>query len=269
MAFNQITTRKDLVNAFTEVGLCAGMNVMVHSSMRCLGYVVNGALDVIDAILEVLGDDGTLLMPAHTGQLTDPGDWQQPPVPEKYVETIRQCMRSFDPKTTPVRNRGIIAQTFLAYPYVFRSSHVLNSVAAKGKDAEYFTEVHDLHASEGMNSPLGRLYEREGYILLIGVGLNSCTAIHLAEFIRDVYYLKNSQIKVLVTSDNGNNKFIHLERYPSTSDFFDKLLPELRNRNLLKEVSFSSGLIRLLPIRELVELAMECLRVDPDYLLKQ
>ncbi|MFC1892143.1 aminoglycoside N(3)-acetyltransferase, partial [Thermodesulfobacteriota bacterium] len=251
-----------------KVGLCAGMEVMVHSSMRCLGYVVNGALDVIDAILDIIGNDGTLLMPAHTGQLTDPVDWQQPPVPEKYVDTIRQCMRPFDPKTTPVRNRGLIAQTFLTYPYVFRSSHMLNSVAAKGKMAAFFTEVHDLHASEGMNSPIGRLYEREGYILLIGVGLNSCTAIHLAEFIMDVYYLRDSQLKVLIKADDGINKFVRLERYPSTSDFFNKLLPELRNRNMLKEVAFGSGRLSLLPVKELVELAMESLHVDQDYFLK-
>lgn len=268
MNFDHITTRKDLVDIFVAVGLSEGMDVMVHSSMRSLGYVVNGALDVIDALLDVLGDKGTLLMPAHTGQLTDPIDWKKPSVPEESVSIIRHCMRPFDPKTTPSRNRGVIAQTFLAYPDVFRSSHVLNSVSAKGIRASYYTEVHEIHASEGMNSPIGRLYEQEGYVLLIGVGLSSCTAIHLAEFIMDVYYLKDSQLKVLVTDDNGQNNFIYLERYPSNSDYFDKLLPELSTRNLIKKIAFGSGNICMLPVKKLVDLVVEFLRVDPDFLLK-
>ena len=58
---------------------------MVHSSMSSLGYVVNGALDVIDALLEAVGPEGTLLMPAHTGQLTDPADWKDPTLCPDWV----------------------------------------------------------------------------------------------------------------------------------------------------------------------------------------
>jgi len=267
MKFGTITTKQDLKNMFEELCIRPGLEIMLHSSMRGLGYVVNGALDVIDALLELIGDEGTLLMPAHTGQLTDPADWRQPSIPEEYIETVRRSMRPFDLKTTPVRNRGIIAHTFLSYTDVSRSFHPLNSVAAKGCRATYFTEIHDLHESEGMNSPTGRLYEREGFVLLIGVTLKSCTAIHLAEYIADVPYLQDADIKVLARDDDSRNTFVRLQRYPGNSEFFDKLLPDMRSENLLKEVMIRSGHLLMFPIKPVVDLAVERLRLDPYYLV--
>jgi len=180
-----ITTKNDLREMLTSLGLHSGMEIMIHSSMRSLGYVVNGAFDVIDCIIEIIGNQGTLLMPAHSSQLTDPADWRKPAISPSDINTVRKYMQPLN-RNTPIRNRGIIPQTFLNYPDVYRSRHPLNSVIAKGAQAKYFTEKHELHESEGINSPIGRLYQREGNILLLGVNLSSCTAIHLAEFIADV-----------------------------------------------------------------------------------
>ena len=267
MEHGYITTKDDLVNAFVEVGIRPGMSVMVHAAMSVLGYVVNGALDLIDALIELLGDEGTLLMPAHSGQLTDPADWRNPPIPVDYVDTVRRFMRQFDPQTTPVRNRGIIAQTFLSYPDVHRSLHPLNSVSAKGARAVYFTEIHEFHDSEGLKSPTGRLYEKNGHVLLIGLGLASCTAIHLSEFIADVPYLSDSSVKVLVADKEGKNKFVRLRRYPNTSEFFDKLVPDLLREGILSKIAFRNDHLIFFPLKPVVDIAVEYLRKDPHYLI--
>ena len=75
-----IYTKKDLIRIFRKIGIDKGMNLIVHSSLSSLGYVVNGANDVIDALLETIGKDGTLMMPSHTGDKTDPADWKNPPL---------------------------------------------------------------------------------------------------------------------------------------------------------------------------------------------
>lgn len=262
-----ITTKDDLIEAFRGLGLGKGAEVMVHSSMSSLGFVVNGALDVIDALLEVIGESGTLLMPSHTGQLTDPAGWKNPPIPAEDVETVRRCMKPFDAKVTPIRNRGVIPQTFLTYPNVHRSTHPLNSVIAKGLRAEYFTQTHELHASEGRQSPIGRLYEREGCVLLIGVTLARCTAMHLAEFIADVPYLKQSSLKVLVKNKECENEFVRLERYPGDSEQFDKVRRDINSKDVFKESDFRRSRLILFPIKPVVDFAVTRLREDTRYLL--
>lgn len=263
----KITTKDDLVEVFGKLGMEKGMEVMAHSSMKSLGFVVNGALDVIDALLEVIGEEGTLLMPSHTGQLTDPAGWKNPPIPSEYIETVRHCMRHFDLKTTPIRNRGVIPQVFLTYPGVCRSHHPLNSVIAKGRQAANFTQEHALHASEGMESPIGRLYERDGFVILIGVTLARCTAIHLAEFIADVTYLKKNSLKVLLRGKDGNNEFVRLERYPGDSEHFDKVRRDFQNKGIFKDVNFRSGKLVFFPIKPVVDFVVRRLKEDEHYLL--
>lgn len=266
---DNITTKDDLIEVFGKLGLKRGMDVMVHSSMKSLGFVVNGALDVIDSLLEVLGEEGTLLMPSHTGQLTDPAEWKRPPIPTEFVETVRRCMKPFDIKTTPIRNRGVIPQVFLTYPGVCRSQHPLNSVIAKGRQAAYFTQTHPFHASEGMESPIGRMYERGGYVLLIGVTLARCTAVHLAEFIADVPYLKKNSLKVLVKAKNGDNEFVPLERYPGDSENFDKVRCDIYDEGIFKDLDFQCGKIIFFPIKPVVDFVVKRLKEDEKYLLKQ
>lgn len=265
---SNITTKDDLIGVFSNLGLRRGTEVIVHSSMRSLGYVVNGALDVIDALLKLIGEEGTLLMPSHTGQLTDPAEWKNPAIPSEYIEIVRRSMRAFDPKTTPIRNRGAIPQAFFTYPGVYRSPHPLNSVIAKGARAEYFTRLHGLHDSEGMESPIGRLYARQGHVLLIGVTLTRCTAIHLAEFIADVPYLKKSSLKVLVRNEDGANKFVRLERYPGDSENFDKVRRDLKGMEIFKEVDFRCGSLIFFPIKPVVDFVVKCLKEDENHLIK-
>ncbi|MFA6142111.1 MAG: AAC(3) family N-acetyltransferase [Candidatus Omnitrophota bacterium] len=265
---SDITTKNDLLAVFRKLGIERDMDVMVHSSMKSLGFVVNGALDVIDALLETVGRDGTILMPSHTGQLTDPAGWKNPPVPADKIEAVRLSMKPFDPKTTPIRNRGVIPGTFLTYDGIRRSIHPLNSVIARGPRAEYFTAVHELHGSEGMQSPIGRLYENNGHVLLIGVTLARCTAIHLAEFIADVPYLKKNSMKVLVKGKEGKNNFVHLERYPGDSEYFDKVRHDLAGKSIFKEADFRVGRITFFPIKPVVDFVVKRLKEDADYLIK-
>ena len=78
---NEITTKNNLIKLFGELGLSTGTDVMVHSSMKSLGYVVNDPLDVVDGILDVIGArQGNLLMLSHYRQLTDPYGWSPPPL---------------------------------------------------------------------------------------------------------------------------------------------------------------------------------------------
>ncbi|MEW6614436.1 MAG: AAC(3) family N-acetyltransferase [Thermodesulfobacteriota bacterium] len=265
MPEQKIYSKGDLVKIFLQLGIKSNMSLMVHSSLSGLGYVVNGPYDIIDALLELIGPGGTLLVPSHSGDLTDPQDWKNPPVPQTWVKKIKQKMNPFDPKKTPVRNRGILPQYFLNYPEVRRSYHPISSVAAIGRKADYYTCGHPLHESEGVGSPCYKLFKDGGYILLLGVSLEACTGIHVAEFIADCSYLYQSNLKVLVDEPGGRRAFVRLKKYPGSSEWFIKLRKDLLSENKMRETQLDDYRITFFKLADAVGLAVKKLEQDESY----
>jgi aminoglycoside 3-N-acetyltransferase len=183
-AIQQITrpnTRSSLAAEFNAAGLQTGMTVLVHSSLSSLGWVCGGAVAVVQALLDVVTEKGTLVMPAHSGDLSNPANWQHPPVPESWWEEIRETMPAFHPAFTPTRGMGAIPEVFRTMPGVLRSHHPTVSFAAYGRHAENIIDNHTLNHSMGVGSPLQKIYDLDGWVLLIGVGFGNNTSFHLAE----------------------------------------------------------------------------------------
>lgn len=136
---------------------------------------------MVDALLEAVGPAGTVSMPAHSGDWSDPAGWQNPPVPREWWPSIVEGRPAFDPYATPLREMGAVAENFLMRRSTLRSSHPLHSHMAQGAEAPTIVASHPLDDGFGDRSPLGRLYELNAKVLLIGVGHEQNTSLHLAE----------------------------------------------------------------------------------------
>ena len=163
------------------LGVEPGMVVLVHSSLSALGWVCGGSVAVIVALQKALGSTGTLVMPAHSPDLTEPSGWESPPVPESWWPVIREHMPAYDPVLTPTRSMGIIAETFRKQRGVLRSAHPQVSFCACGPQASRITNNHALAFGMGEHSPLARIYDLHGFIFLLGVDHGNNTSMHLAE----------------------------------------------------------------------------------------
>lgn len=174
-------TVESLARDLGALGVRPGSVLLVHSSLASLGWAIGGAPSVVAALTEALGPDGTLVMPSHSAGLSDPADWAAPPVPEPWHDHIRRHMPAFDPATTPTWRMGAIPESFRTHPGVLRSAHPRQSFAARGPQAAAITEDHALDCAMGERSPLARLYDLDGWVLLLGVGHDRNTSLHLAE----------------------------------------------------------------------------------------
>lgn len=163
------------------MGLEAGDVVMLHSSMRSLGFIAGGMQALVQALLDVLGPGGTLVVPTHTPENSDPAGWRNPPVPEAWWPVIREHTPGFDPARTPTRWVGVVPEVVRGWPGALRSGHPQVSCAAIGWHAEQIVAAHPLEDAHGDGSPLGAINRLDGKVLLLGCGHGSNTSLHLAE----------------------------------------------------------------------------------------
>lgn len=156
------------------MGVKPGGVLLVHTSFSKVKPVEGGPEGLIHALQSALGPDGTLVMPSMSYDDDHP----------------------FDRKTSPCPEMGVAADTFRRLPGVLRSDNN-HAFAAIGPFAAQITAPHPIDVPHGLNSPVGRVFELDGQVLLLGVGHDSNTTIHLAENFAGVRYRRKKYVTVL------------------------------------------------------------------------
>ena len=254
-------TVESLQTDFKALGIEKGMVLLVHSSLSAIGWVCGGAVAVITALQEVLGKTGTLVMPTHSTDLSDPSQWKNPPVPESWWQTIRETMPAYDPDLTPTRSMGKIAETFRKQKTVLRSSHPQSSFCARGPQASDIIDNHSLAFGMGENSPLARIYDLHGSVLLLGVGHSSNTSIHLAEY-RSDFPTKRVVQEGAPISQAGSRSWTTFEDIDVDDSDFDRLGEDFLRSDAGKVVQRRKVGIadcQLMPQRDIVDFAVNWL----------
>lgn len=218
-----LLTSETLKSDLIKLGIQPGMTVMMHTSMKALGgFVSGGPTAVILAIESCLTSEGTLVMPTHTPDLSDPEIWRYPPVKESWWQPIRDTMPAFETDLTPCLDMGVINECFRKQNGVVRSNHPQVSFAAWGSQKDRITANHSLEYSLSERSPLARLYDLEGWVLLLGVGHNKNTTLHLAEY-RAEYANKAETINKAPMLVDGEKKWVALSDVDFDTDDFNHL----------------------------------------------
>lgn len=177
-------TAASLAEDLRRLGLDTGDTVLVHSSLRAIGEVPGGAAEVLAAFLEVIGAEGTLVVPTFTMENSKSSRAHLERISgltPRQVEEFRAVMPPFDAASTP-SSTGRLAEQVRLTPGALRSGHPQTSFAALGRHARTIVANHAVDCHLGENSPLARLRDMDAKVLLAGVGYDTCTAFHLAEY---------------------------------------------------------------------------------------
>lgn len=219
------------------LGVRRGGILVVHTSFKAVGPVEGGPEGLIRALREALGPEGTLVMP-----------------------TMTDGEGVYDPRATPTLHMGIVAETFWRMPGVVRSPHPGASFAAEGPAAEALCAPHPLAPPHGVDSPVGRVWERGGQVLLLGFRHSEDTTLHLAEDVAGVPYRVEHP---LVVVEGG---VVHTVLVPETDhccEGFNQADAWLRDSGEQHEGIVGRAHARLAPSRAIVAAAVARLRADP------
>lgn len=222
-------SKKYLVRQFRKIGIKPGDTLLVHSSLSNIGYVENGAKDVVDALMEVVGENGHLLMPNS-------------PNTSFQLDYIRKL--DFFDLANSKSSLGAISEYFRLLPDAIRSAHPTEPVSCIGPDAEYFVGHHFGNLTPyNENSPFYKVAEQNGKILYLGVSLdNAGTNLHILEdavedFKFPVYYPE--EFNVMVRFENRTLRSMRtLVHNPEQSKKrkCNSLIPLFEEKGVLKKV---------------------------------
>jgi aminoglycoside N3'-acetyltransferase len=230
-----------LTDQILAVGVTPGSTLLVHCAFSKVQPVENGPLGLISALQAAIGPDGTLVMPS----MTDDDD------------------HAFDPGKTSCRGMGIVADTFWRLPGVMRSDSP-HAFAARGPMASRIAAAHPIDIPHGLDSPVGRVYDLDGRVLLLGVGHTEDTTIHLAEFLAGVRYRRK---KSLWRLENGRPARFDYAEIDHCCENFSQADRWLDARELQTRGRAGHADARILRSRDLVAVVMERLRENETVFL--
>lgn len=244
--------------------------VIVHSSLKSLGFVIGGAETVVMALLDWVGKDGTLVFPAFSYWLSDPEQWHYPPVASHLVDKVRNNLPPFNVDLSQI-DTGAIPNMAARFPGSLRSIHPNSSVLSLGKHAQRIVSAQRLENSLLPDGPLGQVYALNGWVLSIGTDLSTNSSLHLAERWarggKGLPYLGESwKSRVPIETPKGR-EWVLLEKEGSCSTGFNRIEPTLRSRGVIFYGRIGRSYCQFMSQRRLIDEAVKILDDDPLALL--
>jgi aminoglycoside 3-N-acetyltransferase len=231
----------ELVRGLGALGVEPGGVLVVHTSYSRVAPVEGGPRGLIDALCAALGPRGTLVMPSMSDDDEVP----------------------FDPAVSPCRAMGVVADTFWRLPGVLRSDSP-HAFAALGPAAAAITADRPLDVPHGPDSPVGRVHDLDGQVLLLGVQHDSNTTIHLAEALAGVRYRRPQHCTILRDGRPERHDYAETDHCCERFTLVDEWL---ESAGLSRRGPVGHAEARLARSRDIVRLSVAHLRADETVFL--
>jgi aminoglycoside N3'-acetyltransferase len=247
VAGKAVVTKNQIKRGFRALGLRKGDIIGVHSSLSSFGHVEGGADAVIDAMLETIGKASSAVVPSYSDNRER---LEIAPEEKAMGVTWKTRILPFDPKTAACWT-GKIPDTFWRRQEAVRGTQRLHSLSAIGPQAGEL--IQGWH----------KLRDLDGYILLLGVTLRCCSSMHLAEEHVQLprYILERTTIPAELHAKYPADQWeLGYGSYPD----FTLMEGPCQERGIMKLVRIGDAVVRLVRLRELIDLYANYLRSCPE-----
>jgi aminoglycoside 3-N-acetyltransferase len=241
--------KERLISDLKEMGLNQGDHVSIASALSKVGNIIGGPEAFIDAAIEVIGSEGTLMVNTHNRFF--------------HISQIKAANNytPFDSLSTPCWT-GLVSETLRKNPQAIRSRHPTNSVAAMGRKAGYLTEGHGPHSRP--YQPYSRLAELGGKSLFIGLGDNLVALRHEAQYIAGLFDVVPIEMCINYIDEDGKTRLFSGADVYACTRALHRLVPLMRDGGALKEGMVGNAPSILVSTKEALDLMAELLRNDPS-----
>lgn len=205
-------TRSSLATDLLRLGVRPGDLLMVHAGMRSMGAVTGGVNTVVQALLQTIGDAGTLTAYVDFEPFFEEEDDVDVPVFDKRIAHA-------------ARDHGVLHETLRNWPGARRSDHPDAGVVAIGRLAEWITSGHPFQYGHGPGSPFDKFVQAGGKVLLLGAPLDTITLLHFAEHQAHIPDKRVVRYRRLMPAPDGP-RWLWFEEF-DTSEPVHRALPEL------------------------------------------
>jgi aminoglycoside 3-N-acetyltransferase len=243
-------TRLQIQETLEQNGVRPGDHLLVHSSLRSIGPINGGPDAFIEGLLETVGLKGTVAMPAFN---------YTRPLPSPYFDVLK----------TPSR-AGALTEIFRQRFQALRSLHPTHSVLARGQRAAQFLADHCKNLTFGIGSPIDRLAQAGGFVLLVGVTQLANSSIHVGESYAGVtkfFWEDGPPPTANILMPDGRIIEHQLDCSASCSMAFNSVEYPLRRNGLISDLNLGQASCFLMKGKDVIQTTVELLHETPDLLL--
>lgn len=252
MLISKTRERDALFPILERIGVAPDGVLIVHSAIATLSRAGFRAENMIEALLDYMSP-GTLVMPTMT--------WR----------TVTTAKPDWDEIATRSET-GVMTEIFRSRYASRRSIHPTHSVAAYGAAADALVARHHLDDTPvSANSPHGLMRGYKGYVMMLGVGLECCTAIHLPEetVAPDFYLRPLNPAEIYACRDrHGRVHEVRARRHVRLDRDFSKFGPPLVERGLMQSGMLQGCPYAVVALSDLLDAVLAALRADPRATLR-
>ena len=250
-------SKNDLIRDLKALGLSSKDHVIIHVSMSKIGWIIGGEVTLLQT-LQSFFDEGTIVMVTQTGDLSDPRNWENPPVPSSWTNKIIENMPTYDKYVTPPNRLGRLPRLFYNAKDVYRSDHPMDSFAAWGKRAEEVTSFCDYHCAFGDKSPIQYMIDHDFKMLMIGTSYDTATVLHYAE--TKVKHPPRMKQLLFINDEHGQRHVLEVEDIDYDTIYFNEIGQDYEKYHHIQKGFMGQAETKVVDVKSLVQHGVTYLR---------